>query len=111
MNHKIEEVEDKLKLLPKPFKPKIYETYFYHKDNGTVKSTKFSYHTTCMGRLGNGNTFRTHEDAMMWSDFIRWLRSQDKPSLEELEEEAKRNCGNRDHRLVFLNLAKSHGYL
>lgn len=57
--------------LPKPFKPKNGDKYFYFSENGIERVTFCETDDSDTGLAENGQCFRTKEDAQKWIDFMK----------------------------------------
>lgn len=57
--------------LPKPFKPKNGDKYFYFSENGVERVTFCEADDSDTGLAENGQCFRTREDAQKWLDFMK----------------------------------------
>lgn len=55
--------------LPKPFKPRIGDEFFYLND-GVIRYFS-SYVDSAVKLMRNGQCFRTKEDAQKWLDFMK----------------------------------------
>ena len=59
--------------LPKPFKPKNGDKYFYFSENGVERVTFCETDDSDTGLAENGQCFRTREDAQKWIDFMKGM--------------------------------------
>lgn len=67
-----EEPKISIEDLPKPFKPKNGDTYFYICGFKIFKINKFFGNSTFdIGNSQNGQCFHTEEDAQKWLDFMK----------------------------------------
>jgi len=66
-----EEPKISIEDLPKPFKPKNGDKYFYFSENGVERVTFCETDDSDTGLAENGQCFRTKEDAQKWIDFMK----------------------------------------